>query len=380
MKKILIINWRDPQSPLEGGAERFTLKFAEHWSEKGHQVFWLTNTFSEMNQKETKINGVNFIRISPNLDGSLLRYVFYYPIYLLKTIMFADKFIKKENIDIVIDEIHGLPFFTPLFSKARNILLTCEVAGPIWDRMFPWPINVFGKKMEKIIYLIYKKNEIITISDNTKKNIRTSLPRGNIKKIDLGIDHNPKIIEFTKKISKTSYPSAAFLARLVKMKGVESAISATALITKKMPDFKLFIMGSGRQRDIESLKNKAKKMKIESNVVFLGKVSEQVKYEYLKKAHCLFNLSYKEGFGLTVLEAGLVGTPTIARSDSGLNELIKQNYNGFLFNFDKEISEIFIENEKKMNFINIEKNCILNAKKYYWPKVLGRSEKVFRII
>ena len=170
MKRILILNWRDPKSPLEGGAERFTKKYAEYWAEQGNKVYWLTNSFKGSKNKET-INKVEYIRVSPSLNGRLISYIFKYPIFLIKSIIEAKKIIKKQNIDIIIDEIHGLPFFSPLFSKKRNILLTCEVAGPIWDKMFPFPINVFGKLSEKLIYRLYENTEIWAISNNTKKNI-----------------------------------------------------------------------------------------------------------------------------------------------------------------------------------------------------------------
>ena len=52
--KILIINWRDPKSPLEGGAERFTQKYAEYWVSQNHQVFWLTNTYEGSKKEEIR--------------------------------------------------------------------------------------------------------------------------------------------------------------------------------------------------------------------------------------------------------------------------------------------------------------------------------------
>jgi len=195
---ILILNWRDPKSPLEGGAERFTQKYAEFWASQGNRVTWLTNSFFDTynvrcKNSETK-NGVEYRRIGPILDGSLARYFLFYPIYLLHSMAFARSYIKKESVDLVIDEIHGLPFFTPLISSKRNVLLVCEVAGSIWDKMFPFPFNIIGKNLEKFVYGFYKNTEIWAISKTTQNNIVELLPKKNVAVINLGIDVNKEVL------------------------------------------------------------------------------------------------------------------------------------------------------------------------------------------
>jgi glycosyltransferase involved in cell wall biosynthesis len=377
-KKILILNWRDPQSPLEGGAERFTKKYGEFWAESGNKVWWLTNSFVGA-PKEEVINGIKYLRVGPTLDGSLLKYIVFYPFYLIKTLWEAQKLIKKEGIDVVIDEIHGFPFFTPFFSKVRNVLLVCEVAGPIWDKMFPFPINWLGKNLEKLIYQVYKKTEIWAISENTKKNIQQLLPGKKVKVIDLGIDENKEILQKIKDIKKTEYPSAVFLARLVKMKGIETALEATAEIVKEFPNFKLVVMGKGQVDYEEFLKTKIKELKIEKNIDFVGKVSELDKSRYLKKAHVLLHPSFKEGFGLTVLEAGLVKTPAIVRVGSSLDALVVDDKNGFKFKNETEIKNLFKKVYKSKQYKSLQNETEKRTKHYLWDKVLERSRKITKI-
>lgn len=372
--KILILNWRDPKSPLEGGAERFTKKYGEFWASLGHEVFWLTNSFVGGKDKEV-IEGINYIRISPALSGTLLSYLFNYPIFLFKSVLFAHNFIKKENVSLVIDEIHGLPFFTPLYSKARNVLLTCEVAGPIWDKMFPFPINIIGKTLEKFIYQIYRNTEIWAISDNTKNNILELLSGKKIKVIDLGVDENKEILAEIKDVKKTTYPSAVFLARLVKMKGIETAIEATAEIVKVYPGFKLFVVGDGEEFYKKFLFSLVTSLKISKNVVFLGKLSEIKKYEYLKKAHFLFHPSYKEGFGLTVLEAGLVGTPSLIRKGSSLDALVAEGKTGYKFESIDDILYI-TKNILGKNYSKLSNETNLYAKKRTWEAIFAKASNI----
>src|SRR3990172_13031350 len=161
---ILILNWRDPKNPRSGGAEVVTEKYASYWAGQGHNLTWIANTFPGCNLSE-ETNNVKYLRVGPSLGYSVSGLMATYPVFLFNAIRQAKKIIRENKIDLVIDEIHGLPFFTPLYSKTRNAMLVCEVAGPIWDKMFPFPINILGKLTEKLIYYIYRNTETWAISN-----------------------------------------------------------------------------------------------------------------------------------------------------------------------------------------------------------------------
>jgi len=374
-KKILILNWRDPKSPMEGGAERFTQKYAEYWSSLGYEITWVTNHFSGSVDQET-VNGVSYVRIGPKLTGKLFNYLVSYPLYLIKMILWAKKFIKVNQVDIVIDEIHGFPFFTPIFSSTKNVLLVCEVAGAIWDKMFPFPFNIIGKKLEKFIYSFYKNTEIWSISENTKQNILELLPKAKVKVIDLGVELEETYIKKLAQEPKFEFPSAVFLARLVKMKGIEVAINAAYQITQKLPSFKLFVMGSGDDGYVGFLKDKVKKLRIEKNVEFLGHLDGSKKFKYLARAHFFIHPSYKEGFGLTLIESGLVGTPAIIRSGSSMDALVTDGVDGFSFEDEDHIADIFFKNYQSRRYANLAKQARKKAKRYLWDDVLERSQAI----
>lgn len=376
--KILILNWRDPKSPLEGGAERFTQKYAEFWAKNGHEVYWLTNSFPNCLPKE-KRRGVTYHRVGPQMDGSFLRYLVCFPLYLITAVRFAITLIQQEDIDIVIDEIHGLPHFAPLFSRKRNILLTCEVAGVIWDKTFPFPISTIGKWVERQIYKLYRNCDIWAISKNTKRNISQLLPRKKVGILELGVEKNSALLHQIRKVHKNNYPSAIFLARLVKMKGVESALRATAQIAHRYPKFKLTIVGKGSQMYEQELRELVTSLQITKNVEFIGFKDGIAKYRELKKAHVLLHPSYKEGFGLTVLEAGLVGTPAIVRSGSSLDDLVENDVNGFVFSKASQIAHCFTKLYSGKSYRTLERGAVKKASYYLWPDVLQRSSKMTTI-
>jgi glycosyltransferase involved in cell wall biosynthesis len=374
---ILILNWRDPDNPKSGGAERITVRYTKYWIKKGHHIIWLTNAYPDAKQVEVK-DGIEYRRVGPVLSGKLLKDAIFYPMYLLYSVFLTKKIVSRENIDVVIDEIHGLPFFTPLFLKKRHVLLACEVAGVIWDKMYPFPINIIGKFIEKIVYsVVYSKTEIWAISQNTRNNILAINQQAHVKILPLGIDPLTIPKQVTQK--KNEFPSAVFVARLVKMKGIELAIEASAIIVQTFPDFVLNVIGFGDDVYLKHLNNLIAEKKLQKNVRLLGFVSEKDKYNFLAKSHFLFHPSYKEGFGLTVLEAGLTRTPAIVKSGSSLDELVRDGEDGFIVDTSQEMAEQFIAAIHSKQYAKLCNNAYKKALNYSWDNQLKASDEITSI-
>lgn len=373
---ILILNWRDLGNPLAGGAERITEKYAKYWVEKKHSVYWLTNSYSGAKSVE-EIDGVFYKRVGPTLvKRNKLALLFLYPIYLLHSIFTAILLTHKYKIDCVVDEIHGMPFFSPLYFYKRRVMLVCEVAGEIWDKMYPFPISFFGKVFERIIYTIfYKDTELWAISRNTMFDILAIHPHARIVVLPLGIEEKKVSAVLKKKFNH----KAIFLARIVEMKGVEIAIQSVVGIVQKYPKFCLYIVGAGTVEYVSSLKKFIKQLGIEKNVIFKGFVSEEEKYSLFKESDFLFHTSYKEGFGLTVLEAAVEGTPSIIKAGSSLEELITEGKDGYIITNADELVERYLKAVDKNNIALLSKHAIEKVQKYFWPAVLRKSDSITKL-
>ncbi len=62
----------------------------------------------------------------------------------------------------------------------------------------------------------------------------------------------------------------------------------------------------------------------------MGEVSEEQKYEILKRAWIFVTTSIKEGWGLSVIEANYFGAPAIAYDVPGLRDSINNGETGLL--------------------------------------------------
>src|SRR6202012_1712530 len=69
---------------------------------------------------------------------------------------------------------------------------------------------------------------------------------------------------------------------------------------------------------------------LEQTVSMPGKVTEQTKSDLLSRAWLTVAPSLGEGWGLTVLEANTLGTPTLAYDVPGLRDTVRHGETGWL--------------------------------------------------
>jgi glycosyltransferase involved in cell wall biosynthesis len=130
------------------------------------------------------------------------------------------------------------------------------------------------------------------------------------------------------------------IGRLVPGKNYPTMLKAVAKIVDVDPTVKFFIVGGGSSD--QALINMCKDLKIENNVIWLGR-TEHI-WEFLSKIDLFIFASKGEGFGLVLLEAMLANKPILAANNSAVPEVLGLNYKG-LFSTDnyKSLSDKIIE-------------------------------------
>lgn len=360
--RILIFNWRDIKNPSSGGAEILTHEIAKRLVTKRHEVTFFTSKFPNSKTNEI-VDGVRIVR-NGHPDARFIFQSVHFKAY-----QFYKTEHNKKPFDFVIDEVHGLPFFTPWYVKSKKILLVCEVAGPLWEKMFGQFFGTIGRIAE-IFYLkfVYLHVPFLAISESTKKSlISNGIKQDNIYVLPMGISIPFGITTYKKEI----IPTIIFVARLTKPKGIEDAIITTKLLTEQIKDIQLWVVGRGSETYLEELERLVKMYNIEKQVTFFNFVSENKKFELMNKANILIHPSVHEGFGLTIPEAGYVGTPTVAYNSLGIRDIIKSNVNGILVkeNTPKELAkEILQLLRNKSEYAKITNRMKQDAKLYSWEK------------
>ena len=138
---------------------------------------------------------------------------------------------------------------------------------------------------------------------------------------DLGLFLKEKDIRYDKFIVS--------VGQLEKVKGIDILIKALSKIEHEFSDFKLIIIGDGKEK--ENLKNLSSNLKIQDKIEFKGKLSLKETKDVIKNCYSLVLSSLSEGLPRVLMEAMALGKPVIASNVGGIPELIKENENGFLF-------------------------------------------------
>ena len=129
---------------------------------------------------------------------------------------------------------------------------------------------------------------------------------------------------------KKMFPQFKFIilmaSRLSKEKRIIDAISAFASVAKNYPDAGLVIAGDGPL--LSELKNKAKNMDIFDKVFFLG-FCEDI-FSLMKTADIFLTCSEYEGYGMSVVEAGLSHLPVISTAVGLSGELLIHLKNSYI--------------------------------------------------
>lgn len=315
---ILVFSWRDPKHPLAGGAEQVMHEHMRGWLAAGHKVTLFASRFPGSSSIEI-IDNVCIIRGGFQYLGVQISGFIYY----LK---------HKYEYDLVVDQFHGLPFFTPLYVSKPKVAVIQETAQRVWFlNPLPWPINTIvglvGYALEPFIFLFYRNVTFITGSESAKEDVvKFGIPKENVTVILHGV-----IIEKSKHlIKKEKIKTVVFLGILSKDKGIEDAIRCFALL-RESGEYQFWIVGKPENDKYAwVLSRLVKQLGLEKNVTFWGFVSQKKKFELLARAHVLVNPSVHEGWGLVNIEANAVGTPVVAYASRGLIDSVKDGVSGKL--------------------------------------------------
>lgn len=314
--KILIINWQDISNPSGGGAEVHAHEIFKRLVKQGHDITFFACKFGNAPDEEV-IDGIKIIRA-----GSRNTFNFVVPYYYYKIF-------KKQNFDIIIDDINKIPFFTPIYVKEPLLAISHHFFG---TSIFKETNPIFGAYVyfsEYLVNFIYQSTNFAVVSDST---LNEFLGRGfDRKRFDLVYNAFDKVNFPMKVTEKPEYPVITYFGRLKKYKSIDQLLRAFALIHNKYSTAKLELIGRGDFRD--DLERLALELGINDKIYFHGFVDDETKIKLLAKSWVVVNTSMKEGWGITNIEANASGTPVVSANVPGLRDSVKENISGLLYEY-----------------------------------------------
>lgn len=281
------------------------------------------------------------------------------------------KFLNKNHFDIVMvfseDVMIFLGIFVVPFIK-NTIFINRHLSVFLKDKK-----SIFRKYSLKVAYRNYDK-VISQSKDMTESLLKNKLVSENkiteinnpvdFKNIDI-LSNKQEELEFDE-----NFKNIIAVGRLFYQKGFDILINSMKSLINE--NIKLFILGEGPER--KKLEKLIKDFKLENKIFLIGRKSNP--YIYMKNADLFILSSRFEGFPNVLLEANACGCYAICNnSPGGINEIIQENINGNIINFENE--EIFSKTIKRELMRNHDKEKIIKIvkDKYSLENIISKYEE-----
>ena len=307
---ILVVNWQDWQNPYAGGAEVYLYEIFSRLIKKGHKVILLCSRGLGQVRYE-KIDGFEIYRI-----GKRSNFNFFTPCAMRALL-------RSAKIDIIIDDLNKIPFYSTLFTRKRVLPTLMHLfRATIYRETNPlFATYVFAA--ERIVGFLYGRANFVAISNSTAQDL-----------VDIGVKNRIHIVHSgipditLVKHQRREDNLIAYVGRVKTYKSIDHFVQAAARVSKHQ-NIKVKIVGDGDALD--DLKSLARKLQVD--IEFTGYVSEADKYRVYHTARVIVQPSIKEGWGLTAIEAQSCSTPVVCADSPGLREVVVHNKTGFLYRY-----------------------------------------------
>lgn len=350
-----------------GGIETATINTANELAKKYNveiiSLYNLKNNQENLISKDIKIT--HLMNTSPNKKEFLEAYnnkniskilkegVKSLKIIVLKPILIRN-YIQESDSKIIVSTRSEFSRILSKYKRKEAIAIAQEHHHHNNNKKY---LNVLKKKYKNIDYLF-------ALTDSLLKDYENLLVKNKKIKIIL----MPNILS-SKNEKRANFNSKNLISvgRLHPDKRVGELVDIISNV-KNFSNF--FIIGDGEE--YSQIDQRINELNLQNKIKMLGyKTQEEIK-EYYSNSTIFIMASISEGLPMVLLEAMSYGIPCIAYKISGVEDIIINDYNGYLIEprnqkeFIKKI-EYLLSNEKE--YKRLEENAYITSKKYY-PEVI----------
>jgi 1,2-diacylglycerol 3-alpha-glucosyltransferase len=357
-----IAYYSDTYLPTMDGVVKSMIEFRRQLEIYDHEVFTFAPGSRETIQSNTdpKVFYYNSITFTP------------YPTYRLALNPWPSKeIIESKKIELIHSQTMG-----PMGYGARDIAKKKKLpfVGS-FHTLIPYATHYISKRKDvqdfakdvawKYLKWYYGSCDVTIVPSNTIKELIEKEGFTNVKVVENGINLSPyeKSVRDRPSFNLNEEDFILlFVGRIVKEKNLEVLIRASKKIIKEMPNVKFIIAGKGPEENY--YKDLVVKAEVTDYFKFLGFVPDSKIYSLYKSADVFIFPSKFETQGLSGIEAMASGLPVVGADYLAISEIIKNDYNGILFDPDDEndlIEKIMICISKKKKY---SKNALETSKQF----------------
>ncbi len=312
LRRIDVLAWRDFDDPEAGGSELHAHRVISAWSQAGLDVSMTTSSVP---------GGRRVIR----RDGyRVIRRAGRYSVFPRSILSGAVGRIGTG--DGVVEIWNGMPFFSPLWSRSPQVTFLHHVHAEMWRMVLPRGMAEAGHLVEhRIAPPFYRRSRIVTLSHSSKAEIveRLRLPADRISVTPPGVESR-----FTPGGERSPVPLVVAVGRLVPVKRVHLLIEALVRLKVELPDLRAVVAGEGYERP--ALEALVRGHGAEAWIGLPGFIDDAALVDLYRSAWVVASSSLREGWGMTVTEAGACATPAVATRIGGHEDAVLDGQSGLL--------------------------------------------------
>ena len=293
--KVLIASWRCPEHPRAGGAEHLTLRIAAGLVRRGHDVTWFAAGCAGL-PGEVVIDGVQIIRRAR--QGTVHAY---FGIWL----KLRDT--QQNQFDVIVDQVNTIPFFAHWYTVVPTVAFFHQLAREVWFYETGWFMAHVGYALEPVYLSPYRQVPLVTDSPSSLVSLREIGLLGNATIIPLAVDPPGLPVPEVGLIPATL--RLVITCRLVQSKRVDHAVRTVALLYRRGLPVSVDIIGAGSPEMVSALRKLVSVLGISHIVTFHGRISTFERDGVVSSAFLIMGTSVREGWGLSITEANILGVP-----------------------------------------------------------------------
>jgi glycosyltransferase involved in cell wall biosynthesis len=316
-----MLAWRDLDDPEAGGSEVHAATVARYWAEAGIDVTMRTS-YAAGHPQVTWRDGYRVIRKAG-------RYL------VFPRAAISERMGWHGRADGLVEIWNGMPFFSPVWSRSPQITVLHHLHAEMWDMTLPPNLARLGRFIEsRLAPPFYRHSNIVTLSESARTELVDELrfQPERVRIVHPGID--PRFAPDGGPKSPT--PLVVAVGRLVPVKRYAALVDVLVAVKQQHPELRAVIAGDGYER--EDLEAQLRERRAEGWIDLPGRVDDATIVDLYRRAWVLASASAREGWGMSITEAGACGTPAVVSRVVGHLDAVADGRSGLLARSDDELA------------------------------------------
>ncbi len=318
VRRVQMLAWRDLDDPEAGGSERHAHHVASRWADAGLDVTMRTSV-AHGHLASVERDGYHVVRKGQRYSV--------FPRSALSGMVG-----RRGRPDGLVEIWNGMPFFSPLWARCPRITFLHHVHAEMWQMTLrPWHARAGAFVERRLAPPLYRGTRVVTLSESSRREIvaMLGLRPSRVSVVRPGVDD-----AFVPGGSRSARPLVVAVGRLVPVKRFDVLMDALAQVRRSVPELQAVIVGEGYER--ARLEAHRRALGAEAWLELPGYRDDRALLDLYRGAWVLASTSQREGWGMTISEAGACATPAVVSRIAGHVDAVEDGVGGLVVDVDAD--------------------------------------------